>query len=207
MGDIWRIGDRVKEARAAASLSQEWLAGEIGVKRQTISKWESGSTYPDMENLEKLCQVFKCDLAFLLGEIDTRRRVVADAAEVTGLSEKAITILRSLAPPHRADFIELLNRFISCEGGAAFQRLSELAATLCAFSNPYSFGEYATPCSEDVQKNARDAMLWHGGSVADAYGSVKPEEVIEYQMQQVTSRLIGSARTMYSEEVPDDGAE
>lgn len=96
MADIWRIGDRVKEARIAATLSQEELGERIGVKRQTIGKWETGSTYPDTENLEKLCGVFECDLAYLLGEIDTRRRVAADVSAVTGLSEPAIRHLAGM---------------------------------------------------------------------------------------------------------------
>ena len=208
MSDIWCIGERVKKTRNEESLSQEELGEKIGVSRQTIGKWETGSTYPDMGHLEKLCQLFKCDLAFLLGEIDTRLRVVADVAAITGLSEKAITILRSLTPPHRADFIEVLNKFISCEDGTAFQKLSELAVTLFVLANPSSFEEYASPSSEYVRKTAHDAMLWHGSGFADAYGSIKPEDVIEYQMQQVTSRLIAYARTtMYTEEVSSGGTE
>ncbi len=96
LDNIWCIGDRVKEARAAADLSQDELGEKIGVKRQTIGKWESGDTYPDTENLEKLCIAFDCDLAYLLGEIKQRRRITADVSEVTGLSEDAVEYLSKL---------------------------------------------------------------------------------------------------------------
>jgi DNA-binding XRE family transcriptional regulator len=96
LGDIWRVGERIKEARSEDSLTQAQLAEKIDVKRQTIGKWEMGESNPEMKHLEKLCQVFECDLAYLLGEIDMRRRVSADIAAITGLSEKAIEYLSDM---------------------------------------------------------------------------------------------------------------
>ena len=36
------IGTKIKEARLAAKLTQEQVADELGVSRQTISNWENG---------------------------------------------------------------------------------------------------------------------------------------------------------------------
>lgn len=41
------IGERIKQSRAAAGLSQEALAQLVGVSRQTVSNWERSRTTPD----------------------------------------------------------------------------------------------------------------------------------------------------------------
>lgn len=43
--------------RKAKGLSQEQLAESLGVARQTVSKWETGETLPDVESLRKLAIV------------------------------------------------------------------------------------------------------------------------------------------------------
>lgn len=60
----------LKNFRIAAGLSQEELADQCGVSHQTISRWETGRTYPATEHFFKLCNIFDCNLAELLGETD-----------------------------------------------------------------------------------------------------------------------------------------
>lgn len=48
--------------RAAHKLTQEQLAVRLGVSRQSVAKWESGTTYPEMDKLIVLCQLFECTL-------------------------------------------------------------------------------------------------------------------------------------------------
>ena len=50
------------------NLSQEALADKMNVSRQTVSKWESGAAYPEVEKLIALCDVFHCTLDQLLRE-------------------------------------------------------------------------------------------------------------------------------------------
>lgn len=45
---------RLYEMRKQSSLSQEGLASLLGVTRQAVQKWESGSSRPDMDNLAAL---------------------------------------------------------------------------------------------------------------------------------------------------------
>lgn len=47
-------------------MTQEELAEKMNVSRQTISKWELGSTYPEMEKAFDLCELFSCSLDQLL---------------------------------------------------------------------------------------------------------------------------------------------
>lgn len=43
------IGRKIKENRVNKELTQEQLAKKLNVSRTTISSWETGRTYPDLE--------------------------------------------------------------------------------------------------------------------------------------------------------------
>ena len=53
---------RLYEMRKQSSLSQEGLASLLGVTRQAVQKWESGSSRPDMDNLAALARYFNVSL-------------------------------------------------------------------------------------------------------------------------------------------------
>ena len=61
--------------RNRKEMTQEQLAEKMGVSRQTISKWEAGTSYPEMEKLLLLCDLFSCSM-------DTLMRGVAEELEV-----------------------------------------------------------------------------------------------------------------------------
>lgn len=48
--------------RINSGMTQEQLAEKMGVSRQTVSKWESAASYPEMEKLIALCELFGCTL-------------------------------------------------------------------------------------------------------------------------------------------------
>lgn len=52
--------------RKKADMTQEELAERMEVSRQTVSKWESGATYPEMEKILQLCEMFRCDMDTLI---------------------------------------------------------------------------------------------------------------------------------------------
>lgn len=57
---------RLYEMRKQSSLSQEGLASLLGVTRQAVPKWESGSSRPDMDNLAALARYFNVSLDYLV---------------------------------------------------------------------------------------------------------------------------------------------
>ncbi|MDO5649781.1 MAG: helix-turn-helix transcriptional regulator [Gallicola sp.] len=61
-----KISERLREARLQANLSQEKLAEEIHVSRQTISNWENGKTYPDIMSILLLSDLYEISLDELL---------------------------------------------------------------------------------------------------------------------------------------------
>lgn len=47
-------------------MTQEQLADKLEVSRQTISKWEAGTSYPEMEKILQLCDLFSCSMDTLM---------------------------------------------------------------------------------------------------------------------------------------------
>lgn len=64
------IGQKLKEARKKAGLSQEQLAEKLCVSRQAITKWESDKGIPDVENLQNIGRLFGVSIDFLLDNGD-----------------------------------------------------------------------------------------------------------------------------------------
>lgn len=60
------FGKNLQNFRKAKNLSQEDLADRMEVSRQALSKWESGSGYPEAEKLIKLCTILDCSLDDLI---------------------------------------------------------------------------------------------------------------------------------------------
>ena len=62
------FGTNLSNARRAKGMSQEELAERLDVSRQTIYKWETGATYPDIDKLGDIARCLDVSAAYLLGE-------------------------------------------------------------------------------------------------------------------------------------------
>ena len=60
------LGNNLFEARKKAGLSQEVVAEKLGVSRQTISKWETNETIPDIYQSKKLSKLYNLSLDELI---------------------------------------------------------------------------------------------------------------------------------------------
>lgn len=57
-----RLGESLAQARKKAGLTQEAVAEKLGVSRQTISKWETDETLPDIRQSKKLADLYQVRL-------------------------------------------------------------------------------------------------------------------------------------------------
>ena len=57
-----KFGDNLRQIRKSKKMSQEQLAEKVNVTRQSVSKWENGESYPEMNNILELCKIFNCKL-------------------------------------------------------------------------------------------------------------------------------------------------
>ena len=63
-----KFGENLYNLRKSAKMSQEKLAEKMNVTRQSVSKWENGESYPEMEKIMKLCDIFHCKINDLVHE-------------------------------------------------------------------------------------------------------------------------------------------
>ena len=67
-GEIMNLADNLKKIRKDNNLSQEQLAEKLGVSRQAVSKWESGISYPEMDKVIQICNIFNLNINELMNE-------------------------------------------------------------------------------------------------------------------------------------------
>lgn len=63
-----KFGDNLRKLRKNKNYSQEDLAFKVGVSRQSVSKWETGEAYPEMNNILELCKIFHCKINELVND-------------------------------------------------------------------------------------------------------------------------------------------
>ncbi len=64
---MMQIGDNIRIARKRKGLTQEELAGQIGVTSQAVSRWESGAGMPDISLIVPIAQVLSVSTDMLFG--------------------------------------------------------------------------------------------------------------------------------------------
>ena len=71
------LGKQIKKYRQEAQLSQEELANRVYVSRQTISNWENDKSYPDVNSLILLSEIFHISLDNLIkGDIEVMKDTI-----------------------------------------------------------------------------------------------------------------------------------
>ncbi len=76
------LGNHLFEARKKRGLSQEEVAGKLGVSRQTISKWETDETLPDIQQSKRLAVLYGLSLDELV-EFDMDVKEIQEAIDRT----------------------------------------------------------------------------------------------------------------------------
>ncbi len=99
------LAEKIMKERKKLGWSQEELAGQLGVSRQSVSKWESAASIPDLDKILKMSSIFGVSTDYLLkDEMETVEPVPVQTAESEG-EDKA--------------------RWVSLEEANAYMELSE----------------------------------------------------------------------------------
>lgn len=83
-----KFNERLLELRKKNGWSQEELGYKLDVSRQTISKWESGQTTPELEKLRNLAKIFEISVDELISEEDLIKEEINPEKEETKSSDK-----------------------------------------------------------------------------------------------------------------------
>lgn len=89
-----KFNEKIIMLRKNKNLSQEDLGNELGVARQTISKWELGETTPEMDKLIKMSEIFEITLDDLIK--DTEPNIDKNNANNTNTQKLAGLVIKIL---------------------------------------------------------------------------------------------------------------
>lgn len=81
-----KVGHNIKKHREQKGMTQEELAEQLNVTRQTVSSWETGRTEPDIETLHR---IGSC-LNVTVEELIYSKRLLSGTVEVTRTTEKTV---------------------------------------------------------------------------------------------------------------------
>ena len=85
------LGAKLQSLRKQTGMSQETLAGQLGVSRQAVSRWELDISLPETENIIKLAKIFNVSFDYLLNEEITTN--IIDNKPVSNYNKIKITPL------------------------------------------------------------------------------------------------------------------
>lgn len=76
-----RLGEKIRDQRKKAGLSQEQLAEKLNVSRQAITKWETNKGIPDISNLIAISDEFGLSLDELIkGDNVVKKKLISDSS-------------------------------------------------------------------------------------------------------------------------------
>ena len=82
------LGNNLFQARKKVGLSQETVAEKLGVSRQTVSKWETDETVPDIYQAKKLAKLYNLTLDELI-EFDIDVKEIEEVIKNTNEEKEA----------------------------------------------------------------------------------------------------------------------
>lgn len=102
------LADNLKKIRKDNHLSQEQLAEKLGVSRQSISKWELGIAYPELDKVVQLCNLFNLNIDDLLNQ---------DIKEVNDKKQSKININKYID-----DFLDYVTKVVDMFSSMNFKQ-------------------------------------------------------------------------------------
>ena len=94
-----KIHKKIVEHRKKLNFTQSDLANELGISRQAVSKWETEQSVPDIENILKLCKIFKVSINDLVETSNTNEEefiIERDSTKTLGFSFLIVSLILTI---------------------------------------------------------------------------------------------------------------
>ena len=93
-----KFATNLQKLRKKENMSQEALAEKLDVTRQSVSKWESGTSYPEMDKLIAICKIFSVDMDTLVnGDVlQEEKQVKENTINTKDLLDKFNLLMRKI---------------------------------------------------------------------------------------------------------------
>ncbi len=125
------LADKLIQLRKQKGYSQEELADMLGVSRQSVSKWESGQSYPETDKLISLSEIFSVTTDYLLKE-NSPAPTHSDPVETPAENTADRPAAQEQKAPSFAVDEKFANEYIELQNKTA--RLISIGVLLCIFS-------------------------------------------------------------------------
>ena len=124
--------EKLQKLRKDRGYSQEQLADLLEVSRQSVSKWESGTTYPEMDKLLSLCKIFNVTLDDLTNDNVTDKNIKERSKNnFSNLFYSILDIINKI--------FEMFKSMTSKEKGKCIIELFILFIILLIFKIPFNY--------------------------------------------------------------------
>ncbi|MBR5444687.1 MAG: helix-turn-helix transcriptional regulator [Clostridia bacterium] len=144
------IGANIRTLRRQADMTQEQLAELLGVTYQSVSRWENGENYPDLELIPRLAAIFEVTADTLLATTEsveerwqTYIRVLQEAAAMED-ADKAAGILRDISLSARdfkdqffGDLYGAMKRYAFMENPQIAEQLRHIAESFIKYGSQH----------------------------------------------------------------------
>ena len=128
-----KIGKIIKEQRTKLKYSQDRLGSKLGISGKQISNYEKGILTPPIDIMFSICDIFNCELGYLIGEEDYSSGTKIETAinNSLGLNNETIQSIKRITGNEKnclsfghesEDYRRIINSFIS---NPAFEHLIE----------------------------------------------------------------------------------
>lgn len=103
------LAEKILNLRKQNGWSQEELAVQLGVSRQSVSKWESGTSIPDLERIIKLSRIFGVSTDYLLR--DEMEKPETDHTPVMESGVEDEEDLKHVSPEMAGEYLGLVKKY------------------------------------------------------------------------------------------------
>lgn len=122
-------GDRLRKLREEFNLSQKELTDRLHINRSTYARYETSSTQPDFDTLNKLADFFGVSTDYLLGRIPVKNQKMFENAGITNDEYKSLN-------PYQKEVVDF---FLTRENLQFYDRPERLLDALEQFEVFYEF--------------------------------------------------------------------
>jgi transcriptional regulator with XRE-family HTH domain len=102
------IADKIKNARTIKKLTQEQVAEDLNVSRQTISNWENGKSLPDIVSIIRMSELYDLSLDELLKGDATLLNKIERDMKVAKAENNVIKFVRKRSDTYLIDMLQVL---------------------------------------------------------------------------------------------------
>ena len=121
------IGERIKHLRTSKKLTQDDVAHALNVKRETVTRWETGARDIKTEITILLSKYFNVSADYLLGLTENTSTNISEIgiSNKTGFSTSTVVNILNLSAEHKTILDKIINELLKSDLLEKFEELKE----------------------------------------------------------------------------------